>query len=110
MELKESELSLRYQTFCDPRLNFEQSLGEYMRANYHPGAELIGPASRRCVSDIESLQARTKWTWALGKGTRCSTTRAERAKVINRFEGRVIMDIGVWRLVSIGLVVLNQSQ
>ncbi|CAE6523839.1 unnamed protein product [Rhizoctonia solani] len=26
MELKESELSLRYQTFCDPRLNFEQSL------------------------------------------------------------------------------------
>ncbi|CAE6347954.1 unnamed protein product [Rhizoctonia solani] len=26
MELKESELSLRYQTFCDPRLNIEQSL------------------------------------------------------------------------------------
>jgi 3-deoxy-7-phosphoheptulonate synthase len=33
MELKESELSLRYQTFCDPRLNFEQSLGECMHLN-----------------------------------------------------------------------------
>ncbi|PFH45539.1 hypothetical protein AMATHDRAFT_158797 [Amanita thiersii Skay4041] len=26
MELKEEELELRYQSFCDPRLNFEQSL------------------------------------------------------------------------------------
>ncbi|KAF9521790.1 DAHP synthetase [Crepidotus variabilis] len=26
MELKEEELGLRYQSFCDPRLNFEQSL------------------------------------------------------------------------------------
>ncbi|KAH8832749.1 DAHP synthetase [Flagelloscypha sp. PMI_526] len=26
MELKEDELELRYQSFCDPRLNFEQSL------------------------------------------------------------------------------------
>lgn len=26
MELAENELGLRYQTFCDPRLNFEQSL------------------------------------------------------------------------------------
>ena len=30
MELAEEELSLRYQSFCDPRLNFEQSLGECM--------------------------------------------------------------------------------
>jgi 3-deoxy-7-phosphoheptulonate synthase len=28
MELSEDQLELRYQTFCDPRLNFEQSLGE----------------------------------------------------------------------------------
>ena len=28
MELKEEELRLRYQSFCDPRLNFEQSLGK----------------------------------------------------------------------------------
>ena len=27
MELAEDQLGLRYQTFCDPRLNFEQSLG-----------------------------------------------------------------------------------
>ena len=27
MELTEEELGLRYQSFCDPRLNFEQSLG-----------------------------------------------------------------------------------
>jgi len=26
MELAEEELGLRYQSFCDPRLNFEQSL------------------------------------------------------------------------------------
>jgi 3-deoxy-7-phosphoheptulonate synthase len=26
MELSEEELGLRYQSFCDPRLNFEQSL------------------------------------------------------------------------------------
>jgi len=26
MELNEEELGLRYQSFCDPRLNFEQSL------------------------------------------------------------------------------------
>lgn len=31
MELAEEELSLRYQSFCDPRLNFEQSLGENVR-------------------------------------------------------------------------------
>jgi 3-deoxy-7-phosphoheptulonate synthase len=30
MELSEDELELRYQSFCDPRLNFEQSLGELL--------------------------------------------------------------------------------
>lgn len=30
MELAEEELGLRYQSFCDPRLNFEQSLGEFL--------------------------------------------------------------------------------
>ena len=28
MELSEEQLGLRYQSFCDPRLNFEQSLGK----------------------------------------------------------------------------------
>lgn len=28
MKLSEDQLPLRYQSFCDPRLNFEQSLGE----------------------------------------------------------------------------------
>lgn len=28
MQMSEEELGLRYQSFCDPRLNFEQSLGE----------------------------------------------------------------------------------
>lgn len=64
MELKESELSLRYQTFCDPRLNFEQSLGEYMRTCCELGVELIGSAFRCCLPDIEPLQARTKWSRA----------------------------------------------
>ena len=30
MELGEEELGLRYQSFCDPRLNFEQSLGTHL--------------------------------------------------------------------------------
>lgn len=28
MKMSEDELELRYASFCDPRLNFEQSLGE----------------------------------------------------------------------------------
>lgn len=31
MELSEEQLELRYQSFCDPRLNFEQSLGKILR-------------------------------------------------------------------------------
>jgi 3-deoxy-7-phosphoheptulonate synthase len=30
MELKEEQLGLRYQSFCDPRLNYEQSLGVFV--------------------------------------------------------------------------------
>jgi 3-deoxy-7-phosphoheptulonate synthase len=35
MELSEEQLGLRYQSFCDPRLNFEQSLDvAFMISNY----------------------------------------------------------------------------
>lgn len=30
MELEDKDLSLNYRTHCDPRLNYEQSLGEWM--------------------------------------------------------------------------------
>jgi 3-deoxy-7-phosphoheptulonate synthase len=36
MGLAEEELGLRYQTFCDPRLNFEQSLGASALFACHP--------------------------------------------------------------------------
>ncbi|TFK46171.1 DAHP synthetase [Heliocybe sulcata] len=45
MGLREDELSLRYQTFCDPRLNFEQSLdlaflvADHLRKERRGGAE-----------------------------------------------------------------------
>ncbi|QRW00496.1 3-deoxy-7-phosphoheptulonate synthase [Ceratobasidium sp. AG-Ba] len=42
MELKESELSLRYQTFCDPRLNFEQSLDVAFLVSNHFKRERTG--------------------------------------------------------------------
>lgn len=29
MELEDKDLSFNYRTHCDPRLNYEQSLGEY---------------------------------------------------------------------------------
>lgn len=29
MELEDKDLNLNYRTHCDPRLNFEQSLGEW---------------------------------------------------------------------------------
>lgn len=38
MELSEGELPLRYQSFCDPRLNFEQSLGEPSFAMSYPAS------------------------------------------------------------------------
>jgi 3-deoxy-7-phosphoheptulonate synthase len=35
MELSEEQLGLRYQSFCDPRLNFEQSLDvAFLISNY----------------------------------------------------------------------------
>ena len=39
MELSEEELGLRYQSFCDPRLNFEQSLG--MSRTSSTGVEVL---------------------------------------------------------------------
>ncbi len=31
MELEDKDLSFNYRTHCDPRLNYEQSLGEFHR-------------------------------------------------------------------------------
>ncbi|KAG9085819.1 hypothetical protein FRC07_013278 [Ceratobasidium sp. 392] len=50
MELKESELSLRYQTFCDPRLNFEQSLDVAFLVSNHFKRERSG---RGRLADLE---------------------------------------------------------
>jgi 3-deoxy-7-phosphoheptulonate synthase len=36
MELKDSDLSTNYQTYCDPRLNYEQSLDvAFLIAQYY---------------------------------------------------------------------------
>ena len=38
MRMSEEELPSRYQSFCDPRLNFEQSLGAcFLLILHHPG-------------------------------------------------------------------------
>jgi len=49
MELTEEELGLRYQTFCDPRLNFEQSLGK----TCFPGLQKL--ALRKAYLDVAFL-------------------------------------------------------
>ena len=42
MELCESNLPLRYQSFCDPRLNFEQSLDVAFLISNHFKKERLG--------------------------------------------------------------------
>ena len=59
MELTEEELGLRYQSFCDPRLNFEQSLGNTF-TSIHVFDFLIY-YHRPCFPDHQSLQKRASW-------------------------------------------------
>ncbi|KAJ3508996.1 hypothetical protein NLJ89_g5452 [Agrocybe chaxingu] len=47
MELTEEELGLRYQSFCDPRLNFEQSLDIAFLMSNHFKKERRGPLGAR---------------------------------------------------------------
>ncbi|KAN0137910.1 DAHP synthetase [Lactarius tabidus] len=48
MELSEEQLGLRYQSFCDPRLNFEQSLDvAFLISNYFKNERRDGSHSRR---------------------------------------------------------------
>ena len=42
MQLEEKELGLRYLSFCDPRLNFEQSLGELIPLRYQFRLTVLG--------------------------------------------------------------------
>ncbi|KAJ3711854.1 DAHP synthetase, partial [Lentinula guzmanii] len=56
MELSEEQLGLRYQTFCDPRLNFEQSLDVAFLISKHYKDERRGKQKRTCAerSRVES--------------------------------------------------------
>jgi len=48
MELSEEQLGLRYQSFCDPRLNFEQSLDvAFLISNYFKNQRRDGSHGRR---------------------------------------------------------------
>jgi 3-deoxy-7-phosphoheptulonate synthase len=50
MEMNEEQLGLRYQSFCDPRLNFEQSLDiAFLLSNYFKRERL---GDERGASDI----------------------------------------------------------
>jgi len=49
MELSEEQLGLRYQSFCDPRLNFEQSLDVAFLISNHFKKERLG---QRDGSDV----------------------------------------------------------
>ncbi|EMD40296.1 hypothetical protein CERSUDRAFT_110898 [Gelatoporia subvermispora B] len=53
MELSEEQLGLRYQSFCDPRLNFEQSLDVAFLVSNHLKQERLG----RQRSDTDVLYA-----------------------------------------------------
>ncbi|KZT06458.1 DAHP synthetase [Laetiporus sulphureus 93-53] len=50
MELSEEQLGLRYQSFCDPRLNFEQSLDVAFLISNHYNRRRVG--RKRADSDV----------------------------------------------------------
>jgi 3-deoxy-7-phosphoheptulonate synthase len=54
MELSEEELGLRYQSFCDPRLNFEQSLDIAFLMSNHFKKERRGTAVFPADSNVAS--------------------------------------------------------
>ncbi|KAG8994588.1 hypothetical protein FRB94_009774 [Tulasnella sp. JGI-2019a] len=56
MELAEEELSLRYQSFCDPRLNFEQSLDLAFLVSNHYKNERRGRKGGM-MSELAGLQS-----------------------------------------------------
>lgn len=83
MKLSEDQLPLRYQSFCDPRLNFEQSLGEcrcvVILEREVGGVWLTVGFSFRCgVPDLGPLQEGEDW----GKDVvwRCAVLGARRAQ------------------------------
>jgi 3-deoxy-7-phosphoheptulonate synthase len=41
MQVGEDQLPFRYQSFCDPRLNFEQSLGMRLRNSAYGSTNLL---------------------------------------------------------------------
>ena len=50
MELGQEQLGLRYQSFCDPRLNFEQSLGKLL-----PGTHTVELLTILSLVDVAFL-------------------------------------------------------
>jgi len=52
MELGEEELGLRYQSFCDPRLNFEQSLDVAFLISNHFKKERRGQSAEGVEGDV----------------------------------------------------------
>ncbi|KAF8263763.1 DAHP synthetase [Lactarius quietus] len=53
MELSEEQLGLRYQSFCDPRLNFEQSLDvAFLISNYFKNQRRDGSSRRKSNTDV----------------------------------------------------------
>ena len=57
MELSEEQLGLRYQSFCDPRLNFEQSLGKPRKCRRWTRGFTFSP--RRCCILVIQLSQET---------------------------------------------------
>jgi len=55
MELSEEELGLRYQSFCDPRLNFEQSLDVAFLITDHFKTQRRGPGPKAEGSLLDKL-------------------------------------------------------
>lgn len=81
MELEDKDLSFNYRTHCDPRLNYEQSLGKYQDLKLSNG---------RCrILDCRQSQVETQ-----RRGTkRYSLVQSQRPKVISMHH-----PIRVWHL------------
>lgn len=59
MELSEEQLGLRYQSFCDPRLNFEQSLDLAFMISNHLKDERRGRKGNSIMAELSRHPSRT---------------------------------------------------
>lgn len=83
MELAEEQLGLRYQSFCDPRLNFEQSLGMFFF--FFLPLFTLTHDPRRGFSDRQLSQEATPWRIVHRWGYVCRVRRCRLEQGLNPY-------------------------